>query len=183
MINKKHYIHIPNLITAARIICALLLLLTRPLALSFYILYIICGLSDMLDGFLARKLKVTSELGAVLDSIADFVFLVVIMFKILPILSFKTWQIYWIIGIAAIRFTAVGISAIRFRTFTMLHTYLNKLTGFLLFLFPLCLGFLSFRVLFIIECSVATLSSLEELVLDCTIKQIDRDKKGLFVHR
>ncbi|HUA83442.1 MAG TPA: CDP-alcohol phosphatidyltransferase family protein [Bryobacteraceae bacterium] len=68
---------IPNLLSAARLVLApyLFLLLWRhqydlALAICF-----IAGFSDVLDGFLARQLRVSSRLGAYLDPLADKVFL------------------------------------------------------------------------------------------------------------
>lgn len=45
----------------------------------FYILYMICGLSDVLDGIIARKTNTASSFGARLDTIADFIFVTVLL--------------------------------------------------------------------------------------------------------
>ena len=47
--------YLANLISLARILLSFLLLLTGPLTLPFYFIYGLCGVSDMLDGYLARK--------------------------------------------------------------------------------------------------------------------------------
>jgi len=49
----------------------------------FLILYVICGLSDVLDGIIARKTNTTSNFGAKLDTIADFIFVTILLIKIL----------------------------------------------------------------------------------------------------
>ena len=63
-----------DFITIIRIICAVLMLIPKPLSAEFFILYALCGLSDILDGFIARKTKTTSKPGSILDSIGDIVF-------------------------------------------------------------------------------------------------------------
>ena len=57
--------HIPNIISALRIIVATCLLFCNPAAVAFWVIYGLCGISDMLDGYLARKLRVESKTGAV----------------------------------------------------------------------------------------------------------------------
>ena len=76
--NRKY---IPNILTALRMLGAVLLLLTKPLTLPFYLLHIFCGLTDALDGAFARALHASSRLGAQLDSIADLMFYGVMMVK------------------------------------------------------------------------------------------------------
>ncbi len=70
---SKLYHHIPNFITVLRIVLIPLfvaLILYERYYYSLYI-YIIAGISDTLDGYLARKLESFSELGKLLDPIAD----------------------------------------------------------------------------------------------------------------
>ena len=63
-----------NLLSATRIALCLPLLLVDAMTLPFWVLYLIAGVTDMLDGFLARRWGVESHFGARLDSVADFVF-------------------------------------------------------------------------------------------------------------
>src|SRR5277367_3529562 len=67
---------IPNLITSVRLLAALVLvafcLFDRTLAVSSFVgLFAAVGVSDMLDGFIARRFNWCSEFGAKLDSLAD----------------------------------------------------------------------------------------------------------------
>ena len=62
---------LPNLLTLLRMLGAAALIgldVQRP---AFWIIYALCGLSDMLDGHLARRLHAESALGGRLDSAAD----------------------------------------------------------------------------------------------------------------
>ena len=79
--------HLPNIITALRIVGSIGLLFCNVPGWQFWTLYAICGISDMIDGWLARKLHVESKTGSVLDSIADLSFVACCAIKLLPILS------------------------------------------------------------------------------------------------
>ena len=133
--NRKY---IPSILTALRMLGAVLLLLTKPLTLPFYLLHIFCGLTDALDGAFARALHASSRLGAQLDSIADLMFYGVMMGKLMPILMERMpSSLWWIVGAAVfIRLCAYGVAAATQHRFSALHTILNKLTGLLVFLIP-----------------------------------------------
>ena len=77
---------LPNYITFCRIIGSILLLFLKPFSIAFFAIYSICGISDLLDGYIARSTKTTSEFGAKLDSIADLSFYAVMFLKIFPTL-------------------------------------------------------------------------------------------------
>ena len=78
--------HLPNCITALRIVGTAALIFTKPMSIWFYIVYCLTGITDVLDGFIARKFKLTSEFGAKLDSIADLLFYTVMGIMIMPVL-------------------------------------------------------------------------------------------------
>lgn len=130
--------NIPNYITTLRIIGTTCLLFLEPLSIAFYIIYTVSGISDIVDGFVARKMKVTSELGAKLDSIADLMFYAVMLIKIFPVLWKKIPTILWIVVgiILGLRVCTYGVVAVKFKRFASVHTYLNKCTGLLIFLVP-----------------------------------------------
>ena len=54
---------IPNIISALRIPGAICLLIFSPASVAFWVFYGLCGISDMLDGYLARKLHAESRTG------------------------------------------------------------------------------------------------------------------------
>lgn len=69
---------LPNLVTLSRLIAVPLivwLIDTGQLATAFWV-FVLAGISDGVDGFLAKRLKAESELGAYLDPIADKALLV-----------------------------------------------------------------------------------------------------------
>jgi CDP-diacylglycerol--glycerol-3-phosphate 3-phosphatidyltransferase len=72
-----------NLLTLSRIFLAavIFLLLTRPEGYFLaFILFFVAGVTDYFDGYLARKYNLTSEIGEVLDPIADKILIVFVLF-------------------------------------------------------------------------------------------------------
>ena len=69
--------HLPNLLTAARLLAApyVLYLLWTASYRTALVWFAIASITDVLDGFLARRLQAGSRLGALLDPIADKVLL------------------------------------------------------------------------------------------------------------
>ena len=91
-------------------------------------------MSDMLDGYLARKLRAVSKTGAVLDSIADICFVTCCGIRLLPVLQIPTWLWIWAGGIIVIKLVNQVSALIVCKRFCFPHTKANKLTGLLLFL-------------------------------------------------
>ena len=162
--NRKY---IPSILTALRMLGAVLLLLTKPLTLPFYLLHIFCGLTDALDGAFARALHASSRLGAQLDSIADLMFYGVMMGKLMPILLERMpSSLWWIVGAAVfIRLCAYGVAAVKYRRFASLHTWMNKLTGAAVFAIPCMLPLTAFLPLCHGVAVMALISSAHELWL------------------
>lgn len=172
--------YIPNIITTIRIILSLAILTTIPLSPLFFILYFTCGLSDLLDGYIARKTKSTSKLGANLDGLADFIFIAVILFSIIPILDLPIWSLVLMGSIAIIRLISQIIGWLRYHQLAFLHTYLNKATGLGLFISPILLVILDVELTLILLLTIATLSALEDLYLNLKEKNLNLNNKGIF---
>ena len=93
---------IANCITVSRLLFSLAMILFPPSSVPFAVLYLLCGVTDVLDGFVARKLHTESEKGAMLDSAADLFFAVVYAVKILPFLNIPLWIWIWTAIIAGV---------------------------------------------------------------------------------
>ena len=126
---------VPNIISALRILGAICLLLFSPASVAFWVLYGFCGISDMLDGYLARNLHAESKTGAVLDSIADICFVACCAIRLIPIIQIPSWLWIWAGVIIAIKLVNQVSALIVCKGFCFPHTSANKLTGLLLFLF------------------------------------------------
>ena len=153
---------IANIITSSRILSAISLLFCPVFSAIFYILYLFCGITDMIDGTVARKTKSVSEFGAKLDTVADFLFLIVCFTKMLPLIHIPIWVCIWISVIAIIKIGNIIRGYILKKQFISLHTISNKITGLLLFLLPLILPFAELKYSLIVVCSAATFATIGE---------------------
>jgi len=156
------------------------LLPTKPLSVLFFIVYALCCVSDILDGYVARKTKTTSRSGEVLDSIADFIFAAIVLVIFIPLFAWDRWVVYWIGTIALTRFLSLGIGFVRYRTVSFLHTYANKFTGIVLVCFPILYWVFGMAVTVFVLCGVASLSALEELAIIIRSKKLNRNIKSVF---
>ncbi len=154
--------HIANIITSCRILCSMGILCFPAFSPEFYIMYFLCGFSDMIDGTIARKTNTVSEFGSTLDTVADFVFVVVCSIKLLPLVHIPTWLWIWIGVIASIKVTNIVWGFVCRKKLVALHTVLNKTTGLLLFLLPLTLQFIEPTFSFTVVCIIATIAAIQE---------------------
>ena len=91
-------------------------------------------MSDVMDGYLARKLHAESKTGAVLDSVADICFVACCAIRLIPIIQIPSWLWIWAGVIVLIKLVNQVSALIVCKRFCFPHTTANKLTGFLLFL-------------------------------------------------
>ena len=164
--------HIANIITGSRIALSLPLLFIPLSSAWFYVIYMFCGLTDMIDGTIARKTETVSSFGSKLDTAADLVFIAVCAVKLLPKINICIWLWIWIAVIAIVKVTNIVIGFIRRKKLVALHTVLNKTTGLLLFFLPLTLQFIVPTYSLAVVCTVATIAALQEGYY--TIKAIDK---------
>lgn len=151
-----------NIITGIRILFSAALLFCPAFSPAFYALYIAAGLSDMIDGAVARKTGTAGESGARLDTMADFVFVAVCLIKLLPVLDIPVWLCIWIAVIVFMKATNIAAGFIRQKAFISVHSGTNKVTGGLLFVYPLTLAFIDLRYGAAVVCMVATAAAIQE---------------------
>ena len=131
---------IPDLLSMSRIVLCLPLLIVDAMTIPFWVIYLIAGLTDILDGFLARRWGVESKFGARLDSLADFVFVLVVGYKLFPWLRLPA-TLWMMIGLIALVKVINAISSFMVKhRIEYLHTKANKLTGFMLFIGVMTIG-------------------------------------------
>jgi Phosphatidylglycerophosphate synthase len=153
---------LPNAISALRFLGAVCLLFFRVESCAFWIIYFVCGLSDMADGYLARKLGCESKTGALLDSLADLAFVICCCFKLIPALAFPKWLWIWGGVIVAIKVINQISALVMYKKCVFPHTVANKVTGVLLFVgVPLTI-FLESIVPMVVIAVVATFAAVQE---------------------
>ncbi len=149
---------------------------------AFLSIYALTGVTDVLDGYIARKTHSESAFGARLDSAADLLFYAVMLVKIFPILldilPGGIW--YAVAGIIILRLISYLTAAFKYRLFASMHTYMNKLTGAVLFIVPymllteIAVGYCIF------VCAVAAAAAVEELAIHLTCVRYRADTKTIF---
>ena len=154
--------NLANCITVSRILMSVLLIATRTFSFAFYVLYIYCGVSDMLDGYIARKSKNATKSGSMLDSIADITFFIISIVKIVPFINLHNEIIIWMLIITLIKISNVVCGYINYKKLIFPHTIANKITGLILFITPLILPKNNHLFFEIIICSIATFTAIQE---------------------
>ena len=124
----------PNVISILRIAGSVGLLFCDVAGWMFWALYALCGISDMVDGWLARKLHAETKAGAILDSVSDIIFVACCAIRLSPVLDIPTWLWIWAGVIVFIKIVSQISALVVRKRFCFPHTVANKLTGFLLFL-------------------------------------------------
>lgn len=173
--------NIPNIISIFRIALCLFLPFLLNNKVFLIILYLIIGISDVLDGLIARKFNWQTKLGARLDSLADFVFAIVVLGILICKTNFmKTWNILFLIALVLIiRISNLIITKIKFNIWSILHTYTNKIDGLALFLL-LPLYIMKPRMIIIFLTGLITLfSALEETIILLKLKKYDLNIKSI----
>lgn len=174
-----------NLITLYRIVTFPLLV-----ALIFYNrldifkwLIIVSFLTDSVDGFMARRFKVNSLLGAKLDSIGDDLTILAAVIG-LAVFRFDFLKSEWILfAIPLSLFLVQLISAlIRYGKISSFHTYLAKLAAVLQGFF-LCAMFLFHEPvywLFYFAVAVTIIELIEEIIIVWLLPQWQTNVHGLY---
>ena len=116
----------------------------------------------MADGYLARKLGCESQVGALLDSLADLVFVICCCFKLIPVLAFPKWLWIWGGVVVATKIINQISALVMYKKCIFPHTVANKVTGVLLFVgVPLTI-FLESIVPMVVIAVVPTFAAVQE---------------------
>ena len=154
--------NLPNTITILRVLGAVCLLFFDVGSFAFWAIYFACGVSDMMDGYLARRLRCESKTGAMLDSLADLVFVACCCYKLIPVLAFPKWLWIWGGAIVAIKVINQICALVMYKKCVFPHTIANKVTGVLLFVGVPLAVFLESIVPMIVIAAIATFSAVQE---------------------
>ena len=160
--HSQKFFNVANIITGIRILCSIALLFIPVFSPSFYTLYIIAGLSDMIDGSVARKTATAGEFGSKLDTSADMFLVIICMIKLLPVLDTPSWLFIWIAVIALIKMISIISGYVMYKEFAAVHTVMNKVTGVLLFILPLTLTMIDLKYSGAFVCAAATFAAIQE---------------------
>ena len=126
--------HLPNVLSLLRVAGSIGLLFCDVAGWPFWAIYALCGISDMVDGWLARKLHAETKAGAFLDSVSDIIFVACCAICLLPVLEIPIGLWIWAGIIVTIKIINQISALVVCKRFCFPHTLANKLTGLLLFL-------------------------------------------------
>lgn len=179
---QVHQWNMADTVTSVRVAASLILLILPLRSAWFLVVYTLTGLTDALDGWLARKTGTVSEFGARLDSVADLLFYGVLLLRLFPVL----WQAlpamiwYAVAAVVLVRLAAYAVAAVKYHRFASLHTWLNKLTGGAVFLLLYVLALSTGVTYSWAACALALAASLEELAIHFYQKEYRADRKSIF---
>ena len=179
---KTHKWNIADTVTSVRMASSLFLLFLPLGSAWFLAVYTLAGLTDALDGWLARKTGTASEFGARLDSVADLLFYGVLLLRLFPVLRQTLPVTIWyaVAAVLLVRLAAYGMAAVKYHRFASLHTWLNKLTGGAVFLLPYVLALSTGVTYSWVLCVLAFAASLEEMAIHLCWKEYRSDRKSIF---
>ena len=169
-----------NGITVIRMICAGAIFVVSPKTITFWGAYVVGSLSDILDGFVARIFHIQSDIGAKLDSVADLMFVIALIFSLIKYFSIPSWVLISIIVMTTWRGVNLFIGYYRFRTFASIHTLLNKGVGGMVYGFPIIYLILGLTGSCILISVFAGLATLEEMLLLVSSDTLNCDKLSFF---
>jgi CDP-diacylglycerol--glycerol-3-phosphate 3-phosphatidyltransferase len=181
---EKFTWNIPNILSLSRIAVApvMAFLIYSNSYLPFTILYVLSLVTDILDGYIARRFNMQTKTGARLDSLGD---ICNIILGVAGMLRFRYDSIapyFTFFGIMVVLYLIIIVVAyIRFKRYSSLHLYSSKVTGYLQGIFFVVLFCFKFwPPLFYLMFVFSSLSYLEEIVILLTLKQEQIDVKGLY---
>jgi CDP-diacylglycerol--glycerol-3-phosphate 3-phosphatidyltransferase len=176
---------IVNSITLYRLIAsfALLYFIIQNNLTVFKWLLVVSFFTDAIDGFLARKFKVTSILGSKFDSIADdltILMAIIGVFKFKPgFISHENILVFTLLGLYLVQ---TALALIKYKKITSFHTYLAKFAAIAQGVFLILLFFLPEWPLglFRIAAILTMLDLLEEIILVFMLSIWQANVKGIF---
>ncbi|MBQ9227869.1 MAG: CDP-alcohol phosphatidyltransferase family protein [Eubacterium sp.] len=162
-----------NIISSSRIAAAIALYFFSTVTAPFLVLYAFCGLTDAIDGPVARKTNSTSELGATLDTIGDVATYVAIAKILIAAHLVPLWVLLWFIGSAVAIIASGFVAHKRFGKFYIVHSLFGKIMGVFAFTLPFAFYFNLLVYCYCALCTSASISALESNIIQLKLKEYD----------
>lgn len=183
MVRQSYYL--VNGITLYRLVAApvlLWLILTRELDVFKWLLAV-SFFTDAIDGYLARKYKVVSVMGAKLDSIADDLTVVAAtigLFVFKP--AFIKEEYGWLILLLVLFVIQITLALVRYKKPTSFHTYLAKIAAVCQGIFLILTFFVAspLYLLFYMAVLMTALDLAEEIIMILLLLEWEADIKGVY---
>lgn len=130
---QRLVVHLPNIITVARLLAVPLLvwlILNGRLNAAFW-LFVACGVSDALDGFIARSFRARTKIGGYLDPIADKALLVGSFIAMAVVGIVPVWLVVLIVARDIIIIAGVSYLKMKRERLAMQPLWISKVNTFL----------------------------------------------------
>ncbi len=181
---KEKVLNIPNLLSLYRLAAFPLILwfIYKDKESLFTIFIIINFLTDIADGFIARRFKMETEFGARLDSIADnltYVLAVLAIFRF-RLQDFSPYIVSFLIFIGFLVLTVI-VALIKFRKLPSFHLYITKVGGYIQGAFLIALftiGFIPALYYFMIIWGIT--GAIEHITIQLLIPEMRSNVKGIY---
>ena len=120
---------IPNLITIGRLIIVpfVIMMIMQERWAAAFVLFVVAGVSDAVDGFIARNFDMRSELGSYIDPLADKSLLVSIYVSLAVVGAIPSWLAIVIVSRDAMIVSAVLLSLVMSRPVAIKPLLVSKL--------------------------------------------------------
>jgi len=172
--------YLPNIITSTRFVFAILLMFSIPFSITFWLFYGLAAITDLVDGPIARKLKVNNNFGSAFDTAADIFFLICIMICVFPILHIAL-QSYILIGsVFLFKIISLLYAYVKFKTIVSYHTYAIKFLALFIFTFPIWISFLDVNLIILILAILQNGAYIEELFITQANNKADPNIKSIY---
>ena len=175
---------LPNALSLARLLASpvLIALAAFQHERAFAILLVAALVTDILDGWLARRLRLQSQFGAMLDSAGDVTTLLAAATGI-AVFHADVWQQHFVAICLVLGgwFLECALALLRYGRLSSFHTYASKAAGYALGFFVAALfafGFMPW--LFYTAAGLSLISTAEELLLLWKLPQWRADVGGLW---
>lgn len=183
MINKRDFLCPPNIVSMIRLLMApvLLWLAYHQYPVVFLITLLFTLFTDVLDGFLARRLNMITELGAHLDSLGDF-----LIYSTLALSAWWLWpgiireELVYVLTIIISFTTPVIIGLIKFRTLTSYHTWAVKVAVFITVVSYVIVFAGILRWPLYLAAIVCVIASVEEILITLIMKHEHADVRSVW---
>ena len=173
--------NVPNILSLARIVLAILLLLFFDNVTSTFLgIFLLAMLTDLLDGKIARKFDACSQLGSLLDTVADLL-LDASLIKIVFSMGIMSKELtLWLIIALSIGAISPLINYIRHKKVFFIHSLPCKACMWLLVGVPFAIQFGFVEAYIVLTLSLVTLSMVEIVAMSLILKEPDPNAKSIY---
>jgi phosphatidylglycerophosphate synthase len=181
----KRAFYLVNAVSIYRLMAAPLLVILALFGFydAFKWLLPISFFTDMADGYLARKYKVSSKFGSFLDSIADDLTIIAgIIGLFVWKMDFIKENILIVVSLIVLLVIQNGIALIKYKKLSSFHTYGAKVAALFQGVFLILMFLLPepFYPLFYAAVIISALDLIEEIIMVIVIPKWTTDVKGLY---